>query len=140
NLFNLIPVWQLDGARITSVLSPGNWDFVLVSLLLIAIKAPSGAVWTILIIMFIIRLGKGGYTRYTLATPMARARMATVLLVLCLSLGYGMELTQRVSPAGASSIMMSGDEKSTASDMPARRRSSAVGLSTEEQLTAVVAA
>jgi Zn-dependent protease/tetratricopeptide (TPR) repeat protein len=98
NLFNLIPFWQLDGSRISSAFSPGNWDFILVTLLLIVIKAPSPLLWVLLIVLFLLRLGRGGYTRYNLALPAVRARMALVYLVLCLSLAYGIDLTRAAHP------------------------------------------
>ncbi len=99
NLANLLPVWQLDGAHITAAFSPGNWDFVLVVLLLIAVKAGLPVLWFLLIFLFVIRLGRGGYQRYLLATPAARARMVVVFLVLCLGLTYGAQSTGASMPS-----------------------------------------
>lgn len=94
NLFNMIPFWQLDGARIFAALGPGNWNFILIALFLIVLKAPSGIVWVFLVLLFLLRLGKTQQGRHNLALPIARARMAVVYLGLLLALCYGAEHTR----------------------------------------------
>lgn len=98
NLFNLIPFWQLDGARIGAALSPGNWDFILVVLLLVVIKAPSAVVWMMLVMLFLLRFGRAPAARYGLATPVVRARMAVLFLGMCLALSYGTDRTRFAQP------------------------------------------
>lgn len=91
NMMNLIPFWQLDGARITSAMAPANWDFMLVVLTLIGLKAPSVLLWAFLFLLLLFRLGKTPQGRHNLAHPVIRARITGVFLVLILGLGFGLE-------------------------------------------------
>ncbi len=93
NLFNLVPFPPLDGSHIASVFSPKVWNAVLIAMLLWVIKVPSAMLWGVLMFGFIFRLGREDAGRHLLASPSVRIRMALVYLVLCLSLGYGAEVT-----------------------------------------------
>ncbi len=93
NLFNLTPFPPLDGSHISTVFSPGQWNFVLLTLLLFVIKFPSPMLWGVLIIGFVMRLGIGNNRRYLLASPRVRARMIALYLVLCMSLSIGFQAT-----------------------------------------------
>jgi Zn-dependent protease/tetratricopeptide (TPR) repeat protein len=94
NLFNLLPIGPLDGARIAAVFSAGSWDFVLIALLMVALKLPAGPLWCILIGGFLSRLARIGFERHHLAPPVARIRMAAVYLAICLGLAYGASYAQ----------------------------------------------
>ncbi len=94
NLFNLLPFWTLDGARIGTALGPRNWDVLLGALLLILLKAPLTALWPIFIVMVIVRLGRPAIGRHNLAAPVDRWRMTAVYLFLCLSLAGGLEASR----------------------------------------------
>ncbi len=94
NLFNMVPFWQLDGARIFSAIGPGNWNFILIALFLIVLKAPSAIVWVFLVLLFLLRLGRTQEGRHNLALPIVRARIAVVYLGLLLALAYGAEHTR----------------------------------------------
>lgn len=93
NLFNLIPFPPLDGAHIGSVFGPKLWGAVLIALLLWVLKAPSGIVWMILVVGFLLHLGRPDDGRYLLARPLVRARMAAIYLLLCIGLGWGAQQT-----------------------------------------------
>jgi Zn-dependent protease/tetratricopeptide (TPR) repeat protein len=149
NLFNLVPFWQLDGARVSTAFSPANWDFILVTLLLVVIKAPSVLLWVLLAVLFLLRLGRAPNGRYHLATPLVRARMALVYLALCLGLCYGADRTRWARPAPlaeraaaaaapsdpapsrpaarAAADRPAGAERTVGSASPRRRRPSPVG-------------
>ncbi|MDQ2731378.1 MAG: site-2 protease family protein, partial [Armatimonadota bacterium] len=60
NLANMIPFWQLDGAHICSAFNPGTFDVVLIVLLLVALKMPVEVLWLVIILGFIMRLGRHG--------------------------------------------------------------------------------
>ena len=89
--FNLMPFPPLDGSHIATVFSNRIWDGVLITLLLFVIKVPSPLLWMILVVGFLFRLGRGGYTRHLLARPVVRVRMAAVYVVLCIGLAVGTE-------------------------------------------------
>lgn len=89
NLFNLIPFPPLDGSRIGTVFSPAAWDVVLVSLLLWVLKAPGGLLWLVLLVGFVLRLGRKPSGRHNLAPPAVRFRMVGVYLALCVILSTG---------------------------------------------------
>ncbi len=93
NLFNLIPIMQLDGAHILSVFSPKVWNGAMLAMLLIAIKAPVPMVWIILATNVMARLTQQPSPRYLLARPGARLRMALVYVLLCVGLSYGIQIT-----------------------------------------------
>ena len=93
NLFNLIPIMQLDGAHIAAVFSPKVWNGVMLALLLIVIKAPVTMVWIILATNFMARISQPPSNRYQLARPGARLRMAFVYVALCVGLSYGINAT-----------------------------------------------
>ena len=98
NLANLVPFWQLDGARISSAMGARNWDFVLLALLLVVLKAPSAPLWILLIALFVLRLGRPQHGRHNLASPVVRARTAAIYVGLCLSLAYGFEHAYAAAP------------------------------------------
>ncbi len=89
NLFNLLPLGPLDGARIGTALAPRNWDFLLITLLLVTLKLPLAIWWLFLVMLFAYRLGRVPQGRHNLAAPAARARMTLVLLGLLVGLGWG---------------------------------------------------
>lgn len=93
NLFNLIPIMQLDGAHIISVFSPKVWNGVMLAMLLIALKAPVPMIWIILATNFMARISQLPSHRYLLARPVARLRMALVYMLLCVGLSYGIQIT-----------------------------------------------
>jgi Zn-dependent protease/tetratricopeptide (TPR) repeat protein len=97
NLFNLLPISPLDGSRIASAFSPGNWNFVLLALLLWAIKVPSPLLWGLLIVAFFVRIGTRSDGRHHLAPPAAGVRMALVYLGLCISLTLGFDQGQQAA-------------------------------------------
>ncbi len=92
NLFNLVPFFPLDGARIGTAFSRGNWDFILIGMLLWVLKVPVPILWLLLVLNFLVRLGKPVHGRHDLAAPLVRARMAAAYLVLAVVLGTGMQL------------------------------------------------
>ena len=98
NLFNLIPVLFLDGARISTAFSNSNWDFVLVAALLLVLKFPSLPLWGMLVVLFVMRLGRARQGRFQLAPPTTRIRMSLVYLALLVGLCYGVDRF-RPSPA-----------------------------------------
>ncbi len=98
NLFNLAPLFFLDGARISTVFSNGNWDFVLLATLLIVIKLPSLPLWGMLLLLFVLRLGRARTGRFQLALPTTRVRMSLVFLGLLLSLCYGVDQFRPTQP------------------------------------------
>lgn len=93
NMFNLIPMWQLDGDHITKAMAPRNWDFVLVVLLLLLVHLPSALLWLFLIALFFLRLGQTGAGAHSVLPPLVRARVTLGFLALLLVLGYGMDLS-----------------------------------------------
>lgn len=93
NMFNLIPMWQLDGAHITKAMAPRNWDFVLAVLLLLLVHLPSPLLWLFLIALFFLRLGQDGAGAHSVLPPLVRARVTLGFLALLLVLGYGMDLS-----------------------------------------------
>ncbi len=105
NLFNLTPFPPLDGSHISTVFSPRQWNFALITLLLFVIKFPTPILWGVLIIGFVIRLGIGDNRRYLLAAPEVRTRMTALYIALCivLSLGFQATVSARFGAYAASS-------------------------------------
>jgi Zn-dependent protease/tetratricopeptide (TPR) repeat protein len=100
NLFNLLPFYplQLDGSHIAQVFSPDIWNAVLIGMLLWALKVPTAFLWLFMLAGLVMRLTMSGNTRYLLAPPLVRARMAVIYLLLCISLSYGIEHTINALP------------------------------------------
>ena len=92
NLFNLMPMWQLDGAHIGAVFTPANWYFVMIALLLWVIKIPSPLLWLVLVVALLFGIDSARRGRSQMAPPGVRARMVAVYLALCFSLGLGANL------------------------------------------------
>jgi Zn-dependent protease/tetratricopeptide (TPR) repeat protein len=101
NLFNLLPFhpMQLDGSHVSQVFSPGVWNAVIVGMLLWALKVPSLALWVFILVAIVMRLTTGNSGRYLLATPMVRARMGAIYLLLCVALSYGTDHTASAIPS-----------------------------------------
>ena len=96
NLFNLAPIWQLDGAHIAAVFSPRLWNGVMLVMLLVALKFPLGGVWIVLAANLLARIsGSSNGSRYLLASPRAGLRMAAIYVLLCVGLSYGIQHTAR---------------------------------------------
>jgi tetratricopeptide (TPR) repeat protein/Zn-dependent protease len=108
NLFNLVPFAFLDGARIGWALGPANWNALLLGLLLVVLKFPSGVLWVLLLVMFFVRLGKGDRGRHEQAAPATRIRMTALYLGLCLGLATGLELTRPEPPPAAAAAKPAG--------------------------------
>ena len=98
NIFNMLPFPPLDGSRIATAFSPANWDFVLLSLLLWVLKAPSVTLWALLAVGLVFRLGRRAEGRHNLAPPLVRSRMSVLYILLCLVLAYGVEHSQVSAP------------------------------------------
>ena len=94
NLVNMVPFTPLDGSHVCTVFSPRLFNGVLITLLLCALKIGFGGqggqfaivIAFIVIVGFINRLGVTRDTRYLLAPPSVRLRMAGVFIGLCVFL------------------------------------------------------
>ena len=94
NLFNLAPFGQLDGAHIAAVFSPAIWNGVMLAILLVALKLPFYTLWAILGANLLARMTHSKTpTRYLLAAPVARIRMAAIYVLLCVGLSWGVQQT-----------------------------------------------
>lgn len=90
NLFNLTPFPPLDGSHIMAVFSPAIYSGTLIILLLWLLKTPNTPLlWLVLIVGFLFRLGHRDETRYQIAAPGVRIRMALIFLALCIGLSMG---------------------------------------------------
>ena len=99
NLFNLVPFPPLDGSHITSVFSPRLWNLVIVAMLLLALKTLSMVwLWPLIGIGIGMRLMRSGETRYLMAPPLVRARMAAIYLLLAIALSWGAVSTASYFP------------------------------------------
>jgi Zn-dependent protease len=140
NWFNLTPLWQLDGAHMAAAFSPKVWSAVLIAMLLWALKVPSGFLWGIILIGFVVRLSHPDTGRYLLATPAARARVAAVYVLLAVSLGWGADHTMKV----ALPLLQRANETTASSSSPrdaaTRQRADAVRRQEQRDIDRVEAA
>jgi tetratricopeptide (TPR) repeat protein/Zn-dependent protease len=93
NLFNMLPVWFLDGARIATAMGPANWRFAIAALVVVALKTGWMALWLTAAVLLVMSLGRPAFGRHNLAAPAVRLRMTAVFLGLVLALTYGVTTT-----------------------------------------------
>jgi Zn-dependent protease/tetratricopeptide (TPR) repeat protein len=132
NLFNMMAISILDGSGIFTVFSPRIASFVLISLLLIALKngfETSNGTSTMLLLLICIaglgnRMSSARDQRYLLASPSVRLRMAFIYVGLCTTLALLGQFAITHAPATPRSVRAGShaleDTLTSERDAPAR--------------------
>lgn len=89
NLFNLIPIWQLDGAHIGKALSPLHWNVLIGALLVPGLATKNMLLLIFAAALFFLKSMKSGEHDYLDAPLPDRARLTGIYLGLLFVLGWG---------------------------------------------------